>query len=136
MFEFFFKYSPAVFSRGNFVLLYPFGRDLERISRTDQLAGSAPATRIGPSLEQVLGENSNLPLGAVVLVSDGSDNSGGIDRDTIEQIRRARVPVHTVGIGRERLSRDIEISDVSLPARALADSRISAEVTFRQYGYG
>ena len=118
------------------VRLYRFGRDLERISRTDQLAGSAPATRIGPSLEQVLGENSNLPLGAVALVSDGSDNSGGIDRDTIEQIRRARVPVHTVGIGRERLSRDIEISDVSLPARALADSRISAEVTFRQYGYG
>jgi len=44
------------------------------------------------------------------------------------------VPVHTIGFGRERLARDVEISDVSLPARALADSRLSAEITFRQFG--
>src|SRR5690348_4259030 len=51
------------------------------------------------------------------------------------QIRRAHVPIHTIGFGRERLSRDIEISDVSLPAQAMADSRLSAEVTLRQFGY-
>ncbi len=98
------------------------------------MSGAAPATRIGRSLEQALAEASTLPLGAVVLLSDGSDNSGGIDLETIARIRRARVPVHTIGFGRERLSRDIEISDVALPARAMADSRLSAEVAFRQFG--
>jgi uncharacterized membrane protein len=116
------------------VRLYRFGENLERIQKLDQLSAAAPATRIGRSLEQALAEASTLPLGAVVLLSDGSDNSGGIDLETIARIRRARVPVHTIGFGRERLSRDIEISDVALPARAMADSRLSAEVTFRQFG--
>jgi uncharacterized membrane protein len=115
--------------------LYRFGNNLARIQKLDQLSGNAPATRIGPSLEQALAEASTLPLGAVVLLSDGSDNSGGIGLDTMAQIRRAHVPIHTIGFGRERLSRDIEISDVSLPAQAMADSRLNAEVTFRQFGY-
>jgi len=117
------------------VRLYRFGDHLERIQKLDQLAGAQPATRIGASLEQVLAEASMLPLGAVVLLSDGSDNSGGIGLDTIARIRQTRVPVHTVGFGREKLARDVEISDVAVPARALADSRLNAEVTFQQFGY-
>jgi hypothetical protein len=116
------------------VRMYRFGENLERIQKLDQLSGTAPATRIGASLEQALAEASTLPLGAVVLLSDGADNSGGIGFDTMAQIRRARVPVHTIGFGRERLSRDIEISDVAVPARALADSRLSAEITYKQFG--
>jgi uncharacterized membrane protein len=115
--------------------LYRFGSDLERIQKPGQLTGAAPATRIGASLEQALAEASTLPLGAVVLLSDGSDNSGGIDLDTIAHIRQVHVPVHTIGFGRERLARDVEVSDVEVPTRALADSRLSAEVTFRQFGY-
>src|SRR5215472_4377066 len=116
------------------VRLYRFGANLERIQKLGQLSGAAPATRIGASLEQALTEASTLPLGAIVLLSDGSDNSGGIGLDTIGKIRQARVPIHTVGFGRERLSRDIEISDVAVPPRAMADSRLSAVVTYRQFG--
>ena len=83
----------------------------------------------------MLAESSTLPLGAVVLLSDGADNSGGIDLDTISQIRQRRIPVHTIGFGREKPRKDIEITDAVLPAHALADSRLSALVTFRQYGY-
>jgi hypothetical protein len=116
------------------VRMYRFGENLERIQRLDQLSGAAPATRIGRSLEQALAEASILPLGAVILLSDGADNSGGIGFDTMAQIRRARVPVHTIGFGRERLSRDIEITEVAVPARALADSRLNATVTYKQFG--
>jgi uncharacterized membrane protein len=117
------------------VRLYRFGKDAERIQKTSQLTASAPASRIGDSLQQVLAESATLPLGAVVLLSDGADNSGGIDLDTISQIRRRQIPVHTIGFGREKLDKDIEIVDAVLPAHALADSRLSALVTFRQYGY-
>ena len=116
------------------VRLYRFGREAERIPKTGSLKGEAAATRIGDSLKQVLAESTSLPLGAIVLLSDGADNSGGIDLDTISQIRRQRVPVHTIGFGRERPAHDLEISDVALPARAQADSRLTAQVTFRQYG--
>src|SRR6185295_9481431 len=49
------------------VRLYRFGNQLERIKRLDALSGSAPATRIGASLDQLLTESSTLPLGAVVV---------------------------------------------------------------------
>ena len=80
-------------------------------------------------------EATSLPIGAMVLVSDGADNSGGVDRETIAEVRRRRIPVHTVGIGREQFERDIEITDAVLPARTLADSRVSAQVTLRQRGF-
>ncbi|HUD98426.1 MAG TPA: glutamine amidotransferase [Bryobacteraceae bacterium] len=117
------------------VRLYRFGKEADRIQKVAQLTASEPATRLGDSLQQVLAESSTLPLGAVVLLSDGADNSGGIDLDTISEIRRRHIPVHTIGFGREKPEKDVEITDAVLPAHALADSRLSALVTFRQYGY-
>ena len=61
----------------------------------------------------------------MVLVSDGADNTGGIDLETIAEIRRRRIPVHTIGVGREQFERDIEITDATLPPRALPDSRLT-----------
>ena len=99
------------------VRLYRFGKDAERIDKTEQVTGAAHASRIGDGLIQALADSSTLPLGAVVLLSDGADNSGGVDRETIAQIRQRQIPVHTVGFGKEKLAKDIEISDVTLPAR-------------------
>lgn len=114
---------------------YRLGDSLTRIEKLDGLAANAPATRIGDGLKQVMAEAASLPIGAAVLLSDGAENSGGIDLETISEIKRRRIPVHTVGFGREKFDRDIEVSDVVLPPRALADSRLSAEVTLRQTGY-
>ncbi|MCS6953392.1 MAG: glutamine amidotransferase [Bryobacterales bacterium] len=116
------------------VRLYRFGRELERIERLDQLTASAPATHIGAALEQIAAESASLPVGAILLASDGADNSGGVDLETLSEVRRRRIPVHTLGVGRERIAPDLEISDVVLPTRTLADSRLSAHVTFRQRG--
>jgi uncharacterized membrane protein len=114
--------------------LYKFGTEPERIQKTEGLTAAAPATRIGNSLDRVLAESSSLPLGAIILLSDGADNSGGIDVQTIAAIRRQNIPVHTVGFGREHPARDIEISDAILPARALPQSRLTALVTLQSYG--
>ena len=82
----------------------------------------------------MLADSATLPIGAVVLMSDGADNSGGIDLDTISDIKRQRIPIHTVGFGRERMAHDIELTDVQMPARSLAKSRLEAQVTFHQWG--
>jgi uncharacterized membrane protein len=76
-----------------------------------------------------------MPLGAIVVMSDGGDNTGGIDRDTIAQLKQLRVPVHTIGFGPDHFAKDIEIVDVATPARALAQSRLSARVAIRQHGF-
>jgi uncharacterized membrane protein len=114
--------------------LYRMDNKLSRINGLDELHGAAAVTRIGDSLKQLADETTDLPIGAVVLLSDGSDNSGGIDLDTISALRSRHIPVHTIGFGREQYQ-DIEINDVSLPARALADSRLAASVSFHQRGY-
>src|ERR1700722_3861007 len=106
-----------------------------RIDRLEDLQPSAPSTRIGDSLKQLSEETSDLPIGAVVLLSDGDDNSGGISSDAISALRARHIPVHTVGFGRERAGHDVELDDVVVAPRALADSRLAAKVTLHQRGY-
>src|SRR5271163_2477327 len=106
-----------------------------RIDNLQDLKPTAPSTRIGDSLKQLTEETSDLPIGAVVLLSDGDDNTGGISADAINALRARHIPVHTVGFGRERAAHDVELDDAVVAPRALADSRIAARITFHQRGY-
>jgi uncharacterized membrane protein len=115
--------------------LYRLGGGVARIASLEDLHASAPATRIGDGLKQLADETSDLPIGAVVLLSDGADNSGGIGLETISALHSRRIPVHTVGFGREQVANDIEMNDANVATRALADSRLAATVSFHQRGY-
>ncbi len=117
------------------VRLYRLGAGVERIQNTGQITAGEPATLIGKGLRQLADEAATLPMGAVVLVSDGADNSGGIDLETLSELRRRRLPVNTIGIGKEQLSNDIELDGFDVPAKALADSRLQAQITIRQNGF-
>jgi uncharacterized membrane protein len=117
------------------VRIYGIGRDAVRIDQPRSLVADDNATRISDSLRHIAAEAGTMPLGAIVLLSDGGDNTGGIDRDAISQLRQLRVPVHTVGYGPDHFDKDIEIVDVAAPARALAQSRVTARVAIRQHGF-
>ncbi|MBK5294255.1 MAG: hypothetical protein JJE04_21565 [Acidobacteriia bacterium] len=117
------------------VRLYRSGAALQRINKLEELKSEAPATRLGESLKQIAAESAGLPIGAVLLLSDGSDNAGGIDLETVAELRSRRLPIHTIGFGKERAERDLEISDVQVAPRTLADSRLAAQVSFHQSGY-
>ena len=106
-----------------------------RIDSLNDLHANAPSTRIGDSLKQLSQETSDLPIGAVVLLSDGDDNTGGIGADAISALRARHIPVHTVGFGHERAGHDLELDDAEVAPRALAGSRLAAKVTFHQRGY-
>ena len=115
--------------------LYRLDTRLTRVQGLDELGPpTAPATHIGAALDELATETASLPIGAIVLLSDGSDNTGGIDRGVIEALRRRRIPVHTVGFGALSISPDVEIEDVTVTARALAGSRVSARVRFTENG--
>jgi len=106
-----------------------------RIDSLKDLKPNAPSTRIGDSLTQLSQETSDLPIGAVVLLSDGDDNTGGISADAINTLRARHIPVHTVGFGREHAAHDVELDDAVVAPRALADSRLAAKITLHQRGY-
>ncbi len=117
------------------VRLYSLGAGVERIQDTSQLKAQQPSTQIGKGLRQLADEAATLPVGAVVLMTDGADNSGGIDLDTLAELRRRRLPVNTIGIGREELSSDVELEGLDLPVKALEGSRLQAQIAIRQNGF-
>lgn len=115
--------------------VYRMSETLDRVPDLTGFHAAGKVTRLGDTLQQLARENTGLPLGAVILVTDGADNSGGLDADTLRDLRSRRVPIHTVGIGRERPEKDVEVVDVVTPARALADTRVAAQVSLSGYGY-
>ena len=117
--------------------LYRLDGRASRVNTLDELqsAPAAPATHIGDSLKQLANETADLPIGAVLVLSDGADNTGGIDQETLSTLRNRRIPVHTVGFGPEQVAHDVEINDVTVAPHSLADSRLSATVNLHQRGY-
>jgi uncharacterized membrane protein len=125
----------ASLNRGFQTRLYRVDDVPARIDSLNNLKPTAPSTRIGDSLRQLTEETSDLPIGGVVLLSDGDDNTGGISAEAINALRARHIPVHTVGFGRERAAHDVELDDAVVAPRALADSRLAAKITFHQRGY-
>ncbi len=113
------------------------------LARTDVPSGIAPtgpATHIGNALKQLAAETSDLPIGAVVLLTDGGENTAGlggsgIGLDALQALRNRHLPVHLAGFGREEHARDVELEDVSVAPGAVANARIGASASFRQRGY-
>jgi uncharacterized membrane protein len=117
------------------VRLYRLSGSLEPLGSTAELKAEGSATHFAPALRLLAAESASLPIGAVVLFSDGGDNAGGVDLRTMTEIRSRKLPVHTVGFGSETMPKDLEITGVQLPWRALPDSRLQALVKYRQRGW-
>lgn len=117
------------------VRLYRLDTSLSRITDPNDLRAAGAGTRLGTGLRQLADEAATLPIGSVVLLTDGADNSGGVDLATLNELRRRRLPVNTVGFGREQLSRDVEMSRFDVPAKALVNSRVQATISIRQNAF-
>ncbi|MGB9431092.1 MAG: glutamine amidotransferase, partial [Candidatus Acidiferrum sp.] len=120
--------------------LYRLGSELTRVDGLQKIAPVETATHIGEGLKRLATETADLPVGAILLLSDGSQNTAGtggsgISLDAMQALRNRRLPVHTVGFGKAEPARDIEIEDVSVAATATARARIAATVSLMQYGY-
>jgi uncharacterized membrane protein len=88
---------------------------------------------LAQSLEDVRQDLEGMPLAGVVLVTDGADNSSSSLDDAMLALRARRVPVYTVGVGRERFDRDIAVERVQAPRRMLtgAVGVVEADVRLR-----
>jgi uncharacterized membrane protein len=121
------------------VRLYRLDSRVAPVTAMTDVQPTAAATHINDGLKQLLRDTSDLPVGAVVLLSDGSENSadgtGDVALDTIRALRNRRLPVHTVGFGQVEAGHDVEINDVKVASRTMADSRIPATISFHQRGY-
>ncbi len=117
------------------VRLYTAGAAATRIEKTSAIEPNEPVTRLGDSLAQVAAESATLPIGAIILLSDGSDNAHGFDRAALSALKQARIPVHTIGFGPESLTTDVEMLTAVAPTRALPGARIPITARIRHAGF-
>jgi uncharacterized membrane protein len=120
--------------------VYRLDNKLAPANNLKSIAPTGPATHISDSLKQLATETADLPIGAVLLLSDGSQNAAGaaassITLDALHALRNRRLPVHTIGFGKEESAHDIEVEDVSIAPTAPANARLSATVNLTQHGY-
>ena len=117
------------------VRTFRFSDDATRLEPGDSMKFEGGRTRIAPALERARAELMSLPVAGIVVVSDGADNAQEGLSGTLLSLKGAGVPVYTVGLGRERAERDIEVGRVTMPRRALRGSALVVELVLSQSGF-
>ena len=113
------------------ILPYGFSATANTLDSFSTLPEPGVATNLGQSILQTLRQASSASLGAVILMSDGADNGGAISQAEMSEIAAFGVPVHSVGLGRESIPEDLELTEVLLPEKALPGTTLSARVGIR-----
>ena len=113
------------------ILPYRFAGTASEIDSFALLPDPGDATNLGQALTQTLRQASGSSLGAIILISDGSDSSGAISQADLTEIAGYGVPIHAVGIGLENIPEDLELTEVSLPEKALPGTTLSARIGIR-----
>jgi hypothetical protein len=118
------------------VRYFRFSSGTQRIASADDVSFAGTSTRLGDAIEHARQELDAVPLSGLVVFTDGADNARTPLGDELLSLRARSVPVFTVGIGRERFDKDIEIRRVEAARTALKGSAIVADILVRQRGYG
>ncbi|MBX2881035.1 MAG: hypothetical protein KTR32_13920 [Granulosicoccus sp.] len=110
--------------------LYAIGDDLTTMDSIAAYANVARSqrTELASGIDTLLATVSDNALAAVVLISDGSDNSDMIDAQWWQSVAASGVPIHTVGVGKLQETDDLQLTDVSLPATAVPDAVVNARL--------
>lgn len=122
-------------SRSAKVLVYGFDQDARRITAVAQLRPDGRFTNIFRGVRDVEAELRGLPLAAVVLLTDGSRNTGGSLADAAGLLKSRGVPLFVIGLGSPNPPRDYEVVQVVAPRRVRRDSEVEVQVTVRHTGY-
>lgn len=117
------------------VRVFRFSSTATRTTGGGELAFDGSETRLGAALTAARQELSGLPLAGLVLVSDGADTADGALSEALLGLKADGVPVFTVGVGRERLDRDIQIGRVTTPRTALKGATLLVDVVIAHQGF-
>lgn len=101
---------------------FRFSADASPIPDPGALAAGGARTDIATAFESVRQELADVPVSGIVIVTDGADNSSSDMSTALMALRIRRVPVYTVGVGRERFERDLSIDRLDVPSSTLKGS--------------
>jgi hypothetical protein len=115
--------------------VFRFSSSAERLQAPGDLTFQGTGTRLGDAIERAREELSGLPVAGLVVISDGADNAETTIDQPVAGLRAQGVPVFTVGVGKEQLSRDVQITRVETPRRVLQGASLVVDVVVTQVGY-
>ncbi len=101
----------------------------------ERLAAKAVETRLGDAIEQAAALSAGGPLAAVVLVSDGQNNSGANPELAAAASGESGVPVHAIGLGSETPAKNLSVRDLVAPSRAYPKDEIQITAVIESQGF-
>ncbi len=126
---------PSALSERFAVRYFRFSSRTERMEDVSEMSFMGSRTRLGPALDRARSELASVPLSGLVVLTDGADNSGEELTESLMALQARGVPVYTVGVGRERFERDIQVSRADPPRTVLAGSSVVVDVVVTHSGY-
>ena len=69
------------------------------------------------------------------MISDGADTADAALGEAILGLKAEALPVFTIGVGQETLSKDIQVGRVVTPKTALKGTTLMVDVVLSQSGY-
>ncbi|HEY7500746.1 MAG TPA: glutamine amidotransferase [Vicinamibacterales bacterium] len=114
---------------------FRFSSSAQRLGSPNDLTFGGAQTKLGAALDGARQELAGLPLAGLVVVTDGADTTDGELTEALLAMKAADVPVFTVGLGRESLTKDVQIDRVSTPATALKGTSLMVDALVTQTGY-
>jgi hypothetical protein len=118
------------------VRVFRFSSAAGRLGSAQDLRFDGSQTKLGPALTSAREELAGLPVAGIVLVTDGADTTDAAIGDALLGLKAEKMPVFTIGVGSERLPRDVQIDRVSTPRTVLKNASMLLDVIVRQTGYG
>ncbi len=115
--------------------VFRFSSSAERLRGAGDLTFQGTGTRLGDAIDRAREELAGLPVAGLVVVSDGADNAETTIDQPVAALRAQGIPVFAVGVGKEQLSRDVQISRVETPRRVLEGASLVVDVVVSQTGY-
>lgn len=114
---------------------FRFSSSPARVAKPEELTFAGAQTKLGAALDGARQELAGLPLAGMVLVSDGADTTDAALTDALLAMKAAALPVFTVGVGEDRLERDIQLERVNTPRRALKGTSLLIDAVIKHTGY-
>ena len=117
------------------VRVFAFDMDAHRISTAEDLTFTGSKTVLSQSLSDGMEALQGFPLSGVILISDGGDNSRIDPLRTAAIFKSSNIPVFTLGVGKERLPKDLEIMRIHAAKTVMEGSIFDVDVLLRNEGF-
>ena len=110
---------------------YLFHQKAVRVPGPQAARAEGRATNIFGAIRDVETDLRAVPLAAVVLLTDGCRNEGGLTDEAARVLEARGVPLFVVGLGDPRPPRDYEVLQVFAPRRVRRNTEVEVQVAVR-----